>query len=92
MTPKLLKPFKSRNNNFTEQHDSSCNCYPQSIAAQQFREQQEHERRRHLEELRHRDEDKRTLVEERRKAIESAEQERLEALIKKNQVLLETQH
>jgi len=55
--------------------------------AQKFREQQELERRRHIEELRFRDEDKRSQVEERRKAIENAEQERRDALLKKNQVL-----
>jgi len=54
--------------------------------AQKFREQQELERRRHIEELRFRDEDKRSQVEERRKAIENAEQERRDALLKKNQV------
>ena len=57
----------------------------QAIAAQKFREQQEVERRRHFEELRYRDEDKRSQVEERRRAIEAAERERKEALLKKNQ-------
>ena len=57
----------------------------QAIAAQKFREQQEVERRRHLEELRYRDEDKRSQVEERRRAIESADKERREAMLKKNQ-------
>ena len=57
----------------------------QAVAAQRFREQQEVERRRHLEELRYRDEDKRSQVEERRRAIESADKERREAMLKKNQ-------
>jgi hypothetical protein len=36
--------------------------FDQAIAAQKFREQQEMERRRHIDELRYRDEDKRSQV------------------------------
>lgn len=58
-----------------------------SHAAQQqkFRELQEVERRKRFEEQRARDHDKFIQVEERRKAIESAERERRGALLKKNQ-------
>jgi len=52
---------------------------------QKFREIQELERRKRVEEQRARDHDKFQQVEERRRAIESAERERREALLKKNQ-------
>lgn len=56
------------------------------MAAQKFREQQEGERRRHLEEMRSREADKLTAVFERRKAIETATAERKEAMLKRAQV------
>jgi len=52
---------------------------------QKFREIQELERRKRVEEQRARDHDKFQQVEERRRAIESAERERREALLRKNQ-------
>lgn len=52
---------------------------------QKFREIQEVERRKRFEEQRARDHDKFIQVEERRRAIESAERERRGALLKKNQ-------
>ena len=57
----------------------------QAMQQQKFREQQETERRKRLEEQRARDHDKFVQVEERRKAIEYAEKERRTALLKKNQ-------
>ena len=63
-------------------------CVPfffQAMQQQKFREQQETERRKRLDEQRARDHDKFVQVEERRKAIENAERERRSALLKKNQ-------
>ena len=57
----------------------------QAMQQQKFREQQETERRKRLDEHRARDHDKYVQVEERRKAIENAERERRTALLKKNQ-------
>ena len=57
---------------------------PQALQAQRFREQQDHERRRHIEQLRMKDMDRRQQVEERRKEIEKSELERKEAIIAKN--------
>ncbi|XP_055695644.1 MAP7 domain-containing protein 1 isoform X8 [Lutzomyia longipalpis] len=57
----------------------------QALAAQRFREQKEEERRRRLEESRSRDFDRRHQVEERKKAIQDAERERREYLLRKNQ-------
>lgn len=68
----------------------SCNlqfCFPlppQAAAAQRFREQQENERRRRLEEMRLRDADRRSQVEERKRIIQQAEQDRREAVLRKN--------
>ena len=59
--------------------------YPfQALQAQKFREQQEVERRRHIESLRSKDMDRRQAVEERRREIESKELERKEAIIARN--------
>ncbi|XP_045114325.1 MAP7 domain-containing protein 1-like isoform X3 [Portunus trituberculatus] len=55
-----------------------------AAAAQRFREQQENERRKRLEEMRMRDADRRQQVEERKKIIQQAEQDRREAVIRKN--------
>ncbi|XP_059621667.1 histone-lysine N-methyltransferase, H3 lysine-79 specific isoform X5 [Phlebotomus argentipes] len=56
----------------------------QALAAQRFREQKEEERRRRLEESRSKDTDRRHQVEERKKAIQEAERERREYLLRKN--------
>ena len=56
----------------------------QALQAQKFREQQEMERRRHIESLRLKDMDRRQAVEERRKELEKTELERKEAIIQKN--------
>ena len=58
--------------------------YFQALQAQKFREQQEAERRRHIESLRSKDMDRRQAVEERRREIESKELERKEAIIARN--------
>lgn len=55
----------------------------QAAAAQKFREQQEIERRKHLEQMRYREQDKLNQVAERRKAIEQADRERKEAMLRK---------
>ena len=57
----------------------------QAAAAQKFREQQEVERRRHAEQIRFREQDKWNQVAERRRAIEAADRERKEAMLKKAQ-------
>ncbi|KAK7071926.1 hypothetical protein SK128_024326 [Halocaridina rubra] len=56
----------------------------QAAAAQRFREQQENERRRRLDEIRVRDADRRSQVEERKRIIQQAEQDRREAVLRKN--------
>ena len=62
------------------------------MAAQKFREQQEGERRRHLEGMRSREADKLNAVFERRKAIETATAERKEAMLKRAQVWMQITH
>uniref|UniRef100_A0A6M2DS20 Putative trichohyalin-plectin-similarity domain protein n=1 Tax=Xenopsylla cheopis TaxID=163159 RepID=A0A6M2DS20_XENCH len=57
----------------------------QALAAQKFREQKEEERRKRIEEMRLRDNDRRSQVEERKKAIWEAERDRREAILRKNQ-------
>ncbi|XP_075162590.1 MAP7 domain containing protein ensconsin isoform X9 [Haematobia irritans] len=56
----------------------------QAEAAQRYREQKEEERRRRIDEIRQRDSEKRTQVEERKKAIMEAEKERREYILRKN--------
>ncbi|XP_019754819.1 MAP7 domain-containing protein 1 isoform X3 [Dendroctonus ponderosae] len=57
----------------------------QALAAQRFKEQKEHERRRRLEEMRLKDDTKRHQVEERKRAINDAERDRLESILRRNQ-------
>ncbi|XP_046447898.1 MAP7 domain-containing protein 1-like isoform X12 [Daphnia pulex] len=57
----------------------------QALATQKFREQQEEERRRRMEEQRLRDLERRTQVEERKKAILEAERERREAMLRRSE-------
>ncbi|XP_057662259.1 calponin homology domain-containing protein DDB_G0272472 isoform X11 [Diorhabda carinulata] len=57
----------------------------QALAAQIFKEQKENERRRRFDELRTRDDAKRQQVEERKRAINEAEKDRLEFILRKNQ-------
>jgi hypothetical protein len=56
-----------------------------ALATQKFREQQEEERRRRMEEQRLRDLERRTQVEERKKAILEAERERREAMLRRSE-------
>ena len=55
------------------------------MATQKLREQKEEERRRRIDDLKARDNEKRTQVEERKKAIWEAEKERREYILRKNQ-------
>lgn len=57
----------------------------QAFAAQKFKDQKEEERRRRLEDLRNKDDSRRTQVEEKRKAINEAEKKRFEYIMKKSQ-------
>ena len=57
----------------------------QAIQQQKYRELQETERKKRMEELRARENDKFAQVEERRRAIENAERDRRESLLRKNQ-------
>ncbi|XP_076262623.1 uncharacterized protein LOC143197770 isoform X6 [Rhynchophorus ferrugineus] len=57
----------------------------QALAAQKFKEQKELERRRRLEELRVKDDQRRQQVEERKRAINEAERDRLESILRRNQ-------
>ena len=56
-----------------------------AIQQQKYRELQETERKKRMEELRARENDKFAQVEERRRAIENAERDRRESLLRKNQ-------
>lgn len=56
----------------------------QALAAQKYREQKDEERRRRIEDMKARDADRRTAVEERKRAIEEAERDRREFLLRKN--------
>ncbi|KAK9889084.1 hypothetical protein WA026_004356 [Henosepilachna vigintioctopunctata] len=57
----------------------------QAFAAQRFKEQKEHERRQRLEEMRIKEEIRRQQVEERKRAINDAERDRLESILRRNQ-------
>ncbi|XP_044766142.1 caldesmon-like isoform X8 [Coccinella septempunctata] len=57
----------------------------QAFAAQRFKEQKEQERRQRLEEMRIKEEIRRQQVEERKKAINEAERDRLESILRRNQ-------
>jgi MAP7 domain-containing protein 1 len=56
----------------------------QALATQKHREQKEEERRRRIDDMKLRDTDKRTQVEERKRAIWEAEKERREYILRKN--------
>ena len=58
----------------------------QAAAAQRFREQQELARRQRLDEIRSKDIERRNQVEERKKIIQQAEQQRREAVLRKGAV------
>ncbi|XP_045482924.1 ensconsin isoform X2 [Harmonia axyridis] len=57
----------------------------QAFAAQRFKEQKEQERRQRLEEMRIKEDIRRQQVEERKKAINEAERDRLESILRRNQ-------
>ncbi|XP_060537192.1 ensconsin-like isoform X7 [Cylas formicarius] len=56
----------------------------QALAAQKFKEQKEQERRKRLEEMRVKDDIRRQQVEERKRAINEAERDRLESILRRN--------
>uniref|UniRef100_A0A6P7H2H7 MAP7 domain-containing protein 2-like n=1 Tax=Diabrotica virgifera virgifera TaxID=50390 RepID=A0A6P7H2H7_DIAVI len=57
----------------------------QALAAQVFKEQKEQERRKRLDDLKCRDDERRLQVEERKKQIQEAERDRLEFILRRNQ-------
>ncbi|XP_049817920.1 MAP7 domain-containing protein 1-like isoform X3 [Aethina tumida] len=56
----------------------------QALAAQRYKEQQEQERRRRTEEMRLKEEARRAQVEERKRAIDDAERDRLQSIMRRN--------
>lgn len=58
----------------------------QAVAAQKYREQKEEERRRRIDDMRVRELDRKQQVEERKRAIQDAEKDRREYILRKNQV------
>ena len=58
----------------------------QAEAAQKYREQKDEERRRKIDDIRHREMEKKQQVDERKKAIMEAEKERREYILRKNMV------
>lgn len=78
-----LKSVKERQNE--ERQKKLEEIKAQALAAQRFKEQKEDERRRRLEDLKQKDDSRRTQVEEKRKAINEAEKKRFEYILKKNQ-------
>ncbi|GJQ66824.1 hypothetical protein Trydic_g18589 [Trypoxylus dichotomus] len=57
----------------------------QAMALQRFKEKKETERRQRMDELKQKEEVKRQLVEDRKRAINDAERDRLESILKRNQ-------
>lgn len=57
----------------------------QALATQKYREQMDQERRKRIEDMKCRDNERRVQVEERKKAIWEAEKERREYILRKNQ-------
>ncbi|KAK4871610.1 hypothetical protein RN001_015734 [Aquatica leii] len=78
-----IKTFKERQNE--ERQKKLDEMKNQALAAQRFKEQKEYERRQRLEELRVKEDERRQQVEERKKAINDAERDRLESILKRNQ-------
>lgn len=56
----------------------------QALAAQKFKEQKEQERRQRMEELKVKETIRRQQVEDRKKAINESERDRLEAILRRN--------
>ncbi|XP_063928901.1 MAP7 domain-containing protein 1-like isoform X5 [Zophobas morio] len=78
-----LKNLKERQNE--ERQKKLEEIKAQALAAQRFKEQKEQERRRRLEDLKGKEDVRRQQVEERKKAIVQAEQDRLVSILKRNQ-------
>ncbi|CAG9759886.1 unnamed protein product [Ceutorhynchus assimilis] len=78
-----LRTFKERQNE--ERQKKLEEIKAQALAAQRFKEQKEQERRRRLDEMRIKDDSRRHQVEERKRAINDAERDRLESIIRRNQ-------
>ncbi|KAL1493363.1 hypothetical protein ABEB36_011432 [Hypothenemus hampei] len=78
-----LRTFKERQNE--ERQKKLEEIKAQALAAQKFKEQKEQERRRRLEEMRLKDDVRRHQVEERKRAINEAERDRLESILRRNQ-------
>ncbi|RZC00581.1 MAP7 domain-containing protein 1-like [Asbolus verrucosus] len=78
-----LKNLKERQNE--ERQKKLEEIKAQALAAQRFKEQKELERRRRLEDLKGKEDVRRQQVEERKKAIIQAEQDRLVSILKRNQ-------
>lgn len=77
-----IRTFKERQNE--ERQKKLEEMKKQAMAAQQFKEQKEYERRQRLEEIRSKEDSRRLQVEERKKAINEAERDRLDAILKRN--------
>lgn len=78
-----IRSFKERQNE--ERHKKLEEIKAQAMAAQRFKEEKEQERRRRLEEMRLKDDTRRHQVEERKRAINDAERDRLESILRRNQ-------
>nr|XP_015840581.1 PREDICTED: MAP7 domain-containing protein 1 isoform X3 [Tribolium castaneum] len=78
-----IKNLKERQNE--ERQKKLEEMKAQALAAQRFKEQKELERRKRLEELRCKEDVRRQQVEERKRAIAQADQDRLESILKRNQ-------
>lgn len=68
----------------TERQQKLVELKEQAAAAQRFREQQEALRRQRLDDMRSKDSERRCQVEERKRLIQQAEQERREAVLRKS--------
>ncbi|CAH0562334.1 unnamed protein product [Brassicogethes aeneus] len=77
-----LRNLKERQNE--ERHKKLEEIRAQALAAQRYKEHQEQERRRRLDELRVKEDARRAQVEERKKAINEAERDRLESILRRN--------
>lgn len=78
-----IKSFKDRQNE--ERQRKLDEMKAQAMAAQRFKEQKEQERRQRLDDIRSKEDSRRLQVEERKRAINEAERDRLESILKRNQ-------
>jgi MAP7 domain-containing protein 1 len=65
----------------------TCKLCHQALAAQKYREQKETERRQRIDDMRLKDSERRTLVEERKRLLWEAEREKRDSILRKAQVL-----